>query len=219
MRRDADRTAHRCWRAGRNRHHAWPGRNPHRRASSDRASTRAADLDAVLADVTNHWDETLGTMQVKTPDRSMDLMLNRWLLYQTLSCRIWGAHGVLSGKWRLWFPRPVAGRHGALCLAPRPCARTHPARRSPPVRRRRCAALVAARNRQGHAHAHLRRPCLACLCRRRIMSRSRAIRRSWTNRFPFLEGPVLKDGEHEAFFQPSQRDKTASLYEHCARAS
>ena len=36
------------------------------------------------------WEQTLGTLVVKTPDRSMDLMMNRWLLYQTLACRIWG---------------------------------------------------------------------------------------------------------------------------------
>src|SRR5205823_990930 len=50
---------------------------------------RDADLDAVLSAVTDHWDKLLGTIQVKTPDRAMDIMLNGWLLYQTLACRIW----------------------------------------------------------------------------------------------------------------------------------
>lgn len=36
------------------------------------------------------WDLLLNHLQVKTPERSMDIILNRWLLYQALSCRIWG---------------------------------------------------------------------------------------------------------------------------------
>jgi len=35
---------------------------------------------------------------------------------------------------------------------------------------------------------------------------------------PFLEGPVLKPGESDAFFQPTVAEKTASLFEHCALA-
>lgn len=35
------------------------------------------------------WDGILGTIQVKTPDVALDFMVNRWLLYQSLVCRLW----------------------------------------------------------------------------------------------------------------------------------
>ena len=62
---------------------------------------RSADLDKTLRDVNAQWDDILTATQVATPDPAMDVMLNRWLLYQTLSCRIWGraAFYQLSGAY------------------------------------------------------------------------------------------------------------------------
>jgi cellobiose phosphorylase len=47
------------------------------------------EAEKELQSVKAFWEDTLGAVKVKTPDLSMDLILNGWLLYQTISCRIW----------------------------------------------------------------------------------------------------------------------------------
>ncbi|KGI36814.1 NdvB [Clostridium tetani ATCC 9441] len=43
--------------------------------------------------VKNYWQETLTQIQIETPDKSMDIMVNKWLLYQVISCRFWARTG------------------------------------------------------------------------------------------------------------------------------
>ena len=177
---------------------------------------RTADLDAVLREVTNHWDDVLGTVQVKTPDRSMDIMLNRWLLYQTLACRVWARSAFYQASGAYGF-RDQLQDGTALAVAHSAMTREHLLR------------AAAQQFVEGDVQ-HWWMPSSGQGVRTRISDD-----RVWLayavahyvevtgdlavldEAIPFLEGQALRPGEHDAYFQPMVADETASLFEHCAR--
>ena len=52
-----------------------------------------AAMREALDAVHSHWKQTLGAVQVSTPDVALNLLANGWLVYQTLACRMWARSG------------------------------------------------------------------------------------------------------------------------------
>jgi cyclic beta-1,2-glucan synthetase len=177
---------------------------------------RQADLDEVLDNVKAFWDRTLGTIQVKTPDRSMDLMLNRWMLYQTLVCRIWarsafyqasGAYGFrdqLQDGMAIVTSQPSITREHLLRAAGRQFAEGDVQHWwLPPSGQGVRTRISDDRIWLAYSAAHyLKATSDVAILEERVA---------------FIEGGKLSAGQHDAYFQPDISDVTASFFEHCAR--
>ncbi len=53
---------------------------------------------AALDRAINKWKQRLTTIQVTTPEPTLDLMANRWSLYQALSCRMWARSALYQSS-------------------------------------------------------------------------------------------------------------------------
>ncbi|TPW31948.1 GH36-type glycosyl hydrolase domain-containing protein [Pararhizobium mangrovi] len=178
---------------------------------------RAGDGEKALAAIDAHWRSFTDTLQVRTPDRALDHLLNGWLVYQNLSCRLLARTGFYQASGAYGF-RDQLQDTLALTL------------HDPSLARRQILNAAGRQFVEGDVQ-HWWLPESGAGVRTRIADdvvwlayaiaeycEATGDRSILAERLPFLHGSALSEGENDAFFKPDTGEDAASVYEHAARA-
>ncbi len=178
---------------------------------------RHLDPRAVLDDVRKVWERRLSVVRVKTPSSAFDVMMNGWLLYQTLACRMLARSGYYQASGAYGFRDQLQDSMTVALVEPG-LAREHVLR-------------AAGRQFLEGDVQHWWLPATGDGIRTRISDDvvwlPHAVCRYITVtgdagildvQVPFLEGDLLGTDELERFFRPAESERTATLYDHCVLA-
>ncbi|MCM2293314.1 protein ndvB [Allorhizobium sp. BGMRC 0089] len=186
-------------------------------ARSVLAKAKAKGFATALDEAKRFWGDVTGRIKVKTGDKSFDNLVNHWLPYQTLGCRIKARVAFYQASGAYGFRDQLQDSLAFLTT-------------EPALARRQILTAASRQFKEGDVQhwwlpktgAGIRSTIsddvvwLAYAIHAYIEATGEAA--LLDDEVAFLDGPTLAIGRHDAFFKPEVSTEKASLYEHAARA-